>query len=98
MRSSQTPVSARTGCVTSCRRAHWPGRRSSWNSPTSTGSRLPRLRQEEAGAPDGVLGTSAQEVANAADGRGFTGFHAERVSEGERRMLDKLADVLAPPA
>jgi hypothetical protein len=26
------------------------------------------------------------------------GFHAERVSEGEQRMLDKLGDALAPPA
>ena len=25
------------------------------------------------------------------------GFHAERVSEGEQRMLDKLGEVLAAP-
>ena len=26
------------------------------------------------------------------------GFHAERVSEGEQRMLDSLAEALAPPS
>ena len=53
---------------------------------------------EEAGAFREWLQTAAQEAANAAKEGGFLGFHAERVSEGERRMLDKLAEVLAPPA
>jgi hypothetical protein len=44
------------------------------------------------------LKSAAQEAANAAKEGGFMGFHAERVSEGEQRMLDKLAEVLAPPA
>jgi hypothetical protein len=43
------------------------------------------------------LRTAAQEAANAAKEGGFMGFRAERVSEGEQRMLDKLAEVLAPP-
>ena len=53
---------------------------------------------EEAGAFRDWLQTAAQEAANAAKEGGFLGFHAERVSEGEQRMLEKLAEVLAPPA
>ena len=42
---------------------------------------------------------AAQEAANAAKEGGFMGFHAERVSEGEQRMLDSLEDALtAPPS
>jgi hypothetical protein len=44
------------------------------------------------------LNQAAQEAANAAKEGGFFGFHAVRVSEGEQRMLDKLAEALAPPA
>ena len=43
------------------------------------------------------LRAAAQEAANAAKEGGFMGFHAQRVSEGEQRMLDKLGEVLAPP-
>jgi hypothetical protein len=57
-----------------------------------------KATSEEAGAYRDWLRTAAQEAANAAKEGGFMGFHAERVSEGEQRMLDKLADVLAPPA
>jgi len=53
---------------------------------------------EEADAYREWLRNAAQEAANAAKEGGFMGFHAERVSEGEQRMLDKLAEVLAPPA
>jgi hypothetical protein len=53
---------------------------------------------EEADAYRAWLKAAAQEAANAAKEGGFMGFHAERVSEGEQRMLDKLAEVLAPPA
>jgi hypothetical protein len=53
---------------------------------------------EEADAYRDWLRAAAQEAANAAKEGGFLGFHAERVSEGEQRMLDKLAEVLAPPA
>ena len=49
---------------------------------------------EEADAYREWLGAAAQEAANAAKEGGFMGFHAERVSEGEQRMLDKLAEVL----
>ena len=41
---------------------------------------------------------AAQEAANAAKEGGFMGFHAERVSEGEQRMLDRLGEVLAVPS
>jgi hypothetical protein len=42
---------------------------------------------------------AAKEAADAAKEGGFFGFHAERVSEGEQRMLDQLAEALsAPPA
>jgi hypothetical protein len=53
---------------------------------------------EEADAYRDWLRTAAQEAANAAKEGGFMGFRAELVSEGEQRMLDKLAEVLAPPA
>ena len=53
---------------------------------------------EEASAYREWLQTAAQEAANAAKEGGFLGFHAERVSEGEQRMLDKLAEALAAPA
>jgi hypothetical protein len=53
---------------------------------------------EEADAYRDWLKTAAQEAANAAKEGGFMGFRAERVSEGEQRMLDKLAEVLAPTA
>jgi hypothetical protein len=39
---------------------------------------------------------AAKASADAAKEGGFLGFHAERVSEGEQRMLDQLAGVLAP--
>ena len=53
---------------------------------------------EEAAAYRGWLQAAAQETANAAKEGGFMGFHAERVSQGEQRMLEKLAEALAPPA
>jgi len=53
---------------------------------------------EEAEAFREWLKTAAQKAANAAKEGGFMGFRAERVSEGEQRMLDKLAEVLTPAA
>jgi hypothetical protein len=53
---------------------------------------------DEAAAYRDWLRAAAQEAANAAKEGGFMGFHATRVSEGEQRMLDKLGEVLAPPA
>jgi succinate dehydrogenase/fumarate reductase flavoprotein subunit len=53
---------------------------------------------DEAEAYRAWLKTAAQEGANAAKEGGFMGWHAQRVSEGEQRMLDKLDEVLAPPA
>jgi hypothetical protein len=53
---------------------------------------------EEADTYREWLGAAAQEAANAAKDGGFMGFHAQRVSEGEQRMLDKLAEVLPRPA
>jgi hypothetical protein len=50
---------------------------------------------EEAAAFRDWLLAAAQEAANAAKEGGFMGFHAERVSEGEQRMLDRLGEVLA---
>ena len=41
---------------------------------------------------------AAQEAANAATEGGFMGWHAERVSQGEQDMLDRLAGVLSSPA
>jgi hypothetical protein len=42
--------------------------------------------------------TAAKRTAEAAKEGGFLGFNAQRVSEGEERMLDKLGEVLSPPA
>lgn len=53
---------------------------------------------EEADAYRAWLLEAAKESADAAKEGGFLGFHAERVSEGEQRMLDQLAGVLAAPA
>jgi broad specificity phosphatase PhoE len=53
---------------------------------------------EEAAAVREWLLEAAKEAAEAAKEGGFMGFRAERVSEGEQRMLDKLAEALAAPA
>jgi len=50
---------------------------------------------EDAAAMREWLLEAAQEAANAAKEGGFMGFHAERVSEGEQRMLDSLREALA---
>jgi hypothetical protein len=52
---------------------------------------------EAAAFREWLLG-AAQEAADAAKEGGFMGFRAERVSEGEQRMLDNLRDVLSAPA
>jgi hypothetical protein len=62
-----------------------------------------RIAHEKASAEDAAalrdwLIAAAQGAADAAKEGGFMGFHAERVSEGEQRMLDRLGEVLAPPA
>jgi hypothetical protein len=49
---------------------------------------------EEAAAMRDLLMDAAQEAANAAKEGGFMGFRAERVSEGEQRMLDSLREAL----
>jgi hypothetical protein len=53
---------------------------------------------EDAAAVRAWLLDAAQAAANAAKEGGFMGFHAERVSEGEQRMLDSVGEALAPPA
>ena len=53
---------------------------------------------EDAAAMREWLLETAQEAANAAKEGGFMGFHAERVSEGEQRMLDSLKEALAAPS
>ena len=50
---------------------------------------------DDAAAMREWLLAAAQEAANAAKEGGFMGFHAERVSEGEQRMLDSLKEALA---
>jgi hypothetical protein len=49
--------------------------------------------EEAAGFREWLL-TAAKRTADAAKEGGFLGFKAERVSEGEQRMLDKLGEVL----
>jgi hypothetical protein len=50
---------------------------------------------EEAAGFRQWLQTAARRAADAAKEGGFLGFKAERVSEGEQKMLDRLAEVLA---
>ena len=50
--------------------------------------------QDATAMRDWLLAASG-EAANAAKEGGFLGFHAERVSEGEQQMLDRLSEVLA---
>jgi hypothetical protein len=50
--------------------------------------------EEAAGFREWLL-TAAQRSADAAKEGGFLGFKAERVSEGEQKMLDKLREVLS---
>jgi hypothetical protein len=50
---------------------------------------------DEAAAYRDWLHAAAKEAAEAAKEGGFFGFHAERVSEGEQLMLDKLAEALS---
>ena len=52
----------------------------------------------EAAAVRAWLLDVAQAAANAAKEGGFMGFHTERVSEGEQRMLDSLRETLAAPS
>ncbi len=54
-----------------------------------------KASQEDTAAVREWLLDAAQEAANAAKEGGFMGFHAERVSEGEQRMLDSLRDELS---
>jgi hypothetical protein len=53
---------------------------------------------EEAEAFRAWLLDTARRVAEAAKEGGFLGFKAERVSEGEQRMLEQLREVLSAPA
>jgi hypothetical protein len=53
---------------------------------------------EDAAAFREWLLSAAQRAAEAAKEGGFLGFRAERVSEGEQQMLDKLGQVLSAPA
>jgi hypothetical protein len=54
-----------------------------------------KATREEAEAFATWLQAVAQAAADAAKEGGFFGFHAERVSEGEQRMLDSIRDALA---
>ena len=58
---------------------------------------LQKATPEDAAALRDWLLSAAQEAANAAKEGGFMGFRAERVSEGEQRMLDRLGEALAAP-
>jgi hypothetical protein len=54
-----------------------------------------KATDEEAEAVRAWLLAVAQAAADAAKEGGFLGFHAERVSEGEQKMLDQLGRALA---
>jgi hypothetical protein len=57
-----------------------------------------KATSEEAAGFRELLLTAAKRAADAAKEGGFLGFKAERVSEGEQRMLDKLREALSEPA
>jgi hypothetical protein len=61
-----------------------------------------RIVSEKAGPVEAAayrdwLHGAAKEAADAAKEGGFIGFQAERVSEGEQRMLDRLEAMLSAP-
>jgi hypothetical protein len=56
-----------------------------------------KASSEDAAAVRAWLLDAARAAANAAKEGGFMGFHAERVSEGEQEMLDRLGDALGAP-
>ena len=53
---------------------------------------------EEADGFRDLLRTAARRAADAAKEGGFMGFHAERVSAGEQRMLEQIDAAVAAPA
>jgi hypothetical protein len=53
--------------------------------------------EDAAGVREWLL-SAAQDAASAAKEGGFLGFHAERVSQGEKEMLDRLGEALASSA
>jgi hypothetical protein len=59
---------------------------------------IEKTTPEEAAEFREWLRTAAQRAATAAKEGGFMGFNAERVSEGEQRMLEKLGEVFSTPA
>jgi hypothetical protein len=58
---------------------------------------IEKATPEEADAFRDWLRDAAQRAANAAKEGGFMGFRAERVSEGEQQMLEKLGEVMSAP-
>ena len=83
----------RTRWGASSPRARWPARRSWTSCARSTRIVTQKATPEEAAAFREWLLASAKRAAEAAKEGGFMGFKAERVSEGEQEMLDKLAEV-----
>jgi hypothetical protein len=59
---------------------------------------LEKTTPEEAAQFREWLKSAAQRAALAAKEGGFLGFNAERVSEGEQRMLDTLGEIFDAPA
>jgi hypothetical protein len=57
-----------------------------------------KLTPEEADQFREWLKTAAQRTALAAKEGGFLGFNAQRVSEGEQQMLDRLGEIFGGPA
>jgi hypothetical protein len=59
---------------------------------------IEKTTPEEAAQFREWLKSAAQRAASAAKEGGFMGFNAQRVSEGEQQMLDKLGEVFNTPA
>lgn len=59
---------------------------------------IEKTAPEEAAEFRDWLKTAAQRAATAAKEGGFMGFNAERVSEGEQQMLEKLGEVFSTPS
>ena len=95
-RSSRTRGNARARSADSSRaRARRPASRSSTSSARSTGSSRRRRRRRTPRRCASGCCRPRRRPANAAKEGGFMGFHAERVSEGEQRMLERLRGVLS---
>ena len=97
-RGGEGTAAGRTRSRASSRAARWPGEEILDELRAVNEIVTEKATPEEAEAFRKWLLEAAQRTADAAKEGGFLGFNAERVSEGEQKMLDKLGEVLRAPS